>query len=128
MTADYSVIVPAFNEAENVDALFEELGRAIASGSTKGEVVFVDDGSTDETWSLAVAAATTMGANARVVRHRRNLGKTEAILTGAREASSDVFVIFDADLQHSADEIPRFVAGIVDGWDIVTGRKIGQYE
>ncbi len=128
MKPAFSVIVPAFNEAENVRPLFEALAKTFASSPMEGEVVFVDDGSTDETWAYAVAAASQMGARARVERHRRNLGKTEAILTGARAAKSDVFVVFDADLQHSTDEIPRFVAEIEAGWDIATGRKVGAYE
>ena len=108
--------------------LFEALEATFGRHSLNGEVVFVDDGSTDETWAYAVAAAARMGDRARVARHRRNLGKTEAILTGAREASSDVLIVFDADLQHSTEEIPRFMAEIDAGWDIVTGRKVGPYE
>lgn len=128
MNPAFSVIVPAFNEAENIAALFEALEATFARHAMNGEVILVDDGSTDETWTLAVAAATRMGERAKVARHRRNLGKTEAILTGARDAASDVFIVFDADLQHSTEEIPRFMAKIDEGWDIVTGRKIGAYE
>jgi glycosyltransferase involved in cell wall biosynthesis len=125
---DFSVIVPAFNEAENIAALFEALEATFARHSLNGEVILIDDGSTDETWAYSVAAAAKMGDRARVARHRRNLGKTEAMLTGAREARSDVFIVFDADLQHSTEEIPRFMKEINAGWDIVTGRKIGAYE
>ncbi|HZJ00808.1 MAG TPA: glycosyltransferase family 2 protein, partial [Gemmatimonadaceae bacterium] len=128
MKPDFSVIVPAFNEAENIAALFEALEATFARHSLNGEVILVDDGSTDETWAYSVAAAAKMGDRARVARHRRNLGKTEAMLTGAREARSDVFIVFDADLQHSTEEIPRFMKEIDAGWDIVTGRKIGAYE
>jgi glycosyltransferase involved in cell wall biosynthesis len=124
----FSVIVPAYNEAENIEPLFEALEATFARHGLNGEVILVDDGSTDETWALAVAAAERMGERAKVARHRRNLGKTEAMLTAANEASSDVFIVFDADLQHSTEEIPRFMAEIDKGWDIVTGRKIGAYE
>jgi glycosyltransferase involved in cell wall biosynthesis len=124
----FAVIVPAYNEAENIGALFESFESTFARHSLDGEVVLVDDGSTDETWPLAIAAAERMGPRAKVARHRRNLGKTEAMLTGARESDADVFIIFDADLQHSTEEIPRFMAEIEKGWDIVTGRKIGAYE
>jgi glycosyltransferase involved in cell wall biosynthesis len=124
----FSVIVPAYNEVENIASLFEALESTFARHSLNGEVVLVDDGSTDETWALATAAAARMGDRAKIARHRRNLGKTEAMLTGAREASSDVFIVFDADLQHSTEEIPRFMAEIDKGWDIVTGRKVGAYE
>lgn len=124
----FTVIIPAYNEAENIGPLFDELEATFARHGLDGEVILVDDGSTDETWALSVAAATQMGDHARVARHRRNLGKTEAILTGARVSRADVFIVFDADLQHSTEEIPRFLAEIDSGWDIVTGRKIGAYE
>lgn len=128
MKAEFSVIVPAYNEAENIGPLFEALEATFNRHSLNGEVILVDDGSSDETWTLAKAAAERMGDRARVARHRRNLGKTEAILTAAREATSDVFIVFDADLQHSTEEIPRFMKQMNSGWDIVTGRKIGAYE
>ena len=128
MKPDFSVVVPAFNEAENIEPLFEALDATFARHGLNGEVVFVDDGSTDDTFALAKAAAERMGERAIVARHRRNLGKTEAMLTGARAARGDVFIIFDADMQHSTEEIPRFMQKIDEGWDIVTGRKIGAYE
>lgn len=128
MKPAFSVIVPAFNEAENVVPLFEAMEATFARHGLNGELIYIDDGSTDDTLKLANAAATRMGDRALVARHRRNLGKTEAMLTGARFARSDVFIIFDADLQHSTEEIPRFMAKMDEGWDIVTGRKVGAYE
>lgn len=125
---DFSVIVPAYNESENIGALFDALEATFARHSLNGEVVLVDDGSSDDTFALAKAAAERMGDRAIVARHRRNLGKTEAMVTGAKAARGDVFIIFDADLQHSTEEIPRFMAEIEKGWDIVTGRKVGAYE
>jgi glycosyltransferase involved in cell wall biosynthesis len=124
----FAVLVPAYNEAENIGPLFEALEATFARHSLDGEVVLVDDGSTDDTYALAVAAAERHGERFKVARHRRNLGKTEAMVTAARESSADVFIVFDADLQHSTEEIPRFMAEIDKGWDIVTGRKIGAYE
>ena len=124
----FAVLVPAYNEAENIGPLFDALEATFARHSLDGEVVLVDDGSTDDTWSYAVAAAERLGSRFRVARHRRNLGKTEAMITGARESDAEVFIVFDADLQHSTEEIPRFMAEIDKGWDIVTGRKIGPYE
>lgn len=124
----FAVIVPAYNEAENIGPLFDALEATFARHSLDGEVVLVDDGSTDETLAYATAAAERLGPRFRVARHRRNMGKTEAMITGAREATADVFIVFDADLQHSTEEIPRFMAEIDKGLDIVTGRKIGAYE
>ncbi len=124
----FTVIVPAYNEAENIPALFAALKSTFDKHSLDGEVVIVDDGSTDKTYELAVAEAARFGPNAHVVRHRRNLGKTEGMVSGSRVAIADVLVIFDADLQHSTEEIPRFLQKIDEGWDIVTGRKVGAYE
>lgn len=124
----FAVIVPAYNEADNMSALFAALRSTFDKHSLDGEVVIVDDGSTDKTYDLAMAEAAKFGPNAHVVRHRRNLGKTEGMVTGARAAKAPVLIIFDADLQHSTEEIPRFMAKIDEGWDIVTGRKVGAYE
>ena len=63
-----------------------------------------------------------------MIRHKRNLGKTEAMVTAAAASTASRLVLFDADLQHSPDEIPRFLDKLDEGWDIVTGRKIGSYD
>lgn len=120
----FAVIVPAYNEAENVPELVAELRATWEAHDLKGEVVLVDDGSTDGTAEAAEAEAWD---RLRVVRHRRNFGKTEAMVTGARATAAKWLVLFDADLQHSTEEIPRFLEKLATGWDIVTGRKIGKY-
>ncbi len=111
---DFAVIVPAYNEAENVPELVRELRDAFDRHGLHGEVVLVDDGSTDGTAEVARREAAGWD-RLRVVSHRRNFGKTEALLTGAETASGDVLVVFDADLQHSPDEIPRFLASSTRG-------------
>jgi glycosyltransferase involved in cell wall biosynthesis len=124
---DFAVIIPAFNEVENMPALVRELRAAFERHGLAGEVVLVDDGSTDGTAERAVAEADGWD-RLRVVRHRRNFGKTEALVTGAEHTDARWLVLFDADLQHTPDEIPRFLARLDEGWDIVTGRKVGPYE
>ena len=124
---DFTVVVPAYNEAPVVPALVRELRESFDRHGLDGEVILVDDGSTDGTGELAEREADGWD-RFRVLRHKVNRGKTEAIRTAADHASEDVLVLFDADLQHLPDEIPRFLATLDEGWDIVTGRKVGAYD
>lgn len=124
---DFAVIVPAWNEVENIPDLVRELRASFDRHGLDGEVILVDDGSTDGTGDAARALAADW-SRFRVLAHRRNFGKTEALLTAAEATDASVLVLFDADLQHSPEEIPRFLEKIHEGWDIVTGRKVGHYE
>jgi glycosyltransferase involved in cell wall biosynthesis len=123
------VIVPAFNEAENMPDLFLELAGTFERSGLDGEIVLVDDGSTDGTFERAAEAARAAGVEARttLLRHRTNRGKTAALVTAARASDAPCFVLFDADLQHSTDEIPRFLDSLDEGFDVVAGRKVGDY-
>lgn len=127
MRRDFCLLIPAYDEAEMVPELVASVRDAFERFDLDGHVVLVDDGSTDGTGRLAVEVAEGW-ANLTVVRHRTNLGKTEALLTGASHTDRTWIVLFDADLQHLPDEIPRFLARAQEGWDIVTGRKVGDYE
>jgi glycosyltransferase involved in cell wall biosynthesis len=88
----------------------------------------VDDGSTDGTSEAVQRAAAAFAGRMRLLRHATNRGKTEAILTGLRATRATYAIVLDADLQYSPEEIPRFLAKLDEGWDIVTGRKVGVYE
>lgn len=125
--SDFTVIVPAFNEAAVVRELVKELREAFERHGLSGEVILVDDGSTDRTAEIAEEAAQGWDAF-KVIRHKRNLGKTEGMVTAAAASTASRLVLFDADLQHLPDEIPRFLDKLDEGWDIVTGRKIGSYD
>ena len=124
---NFAVLIPAYNEVENVPALLSAIRETFARHDLAGEVILVDDGSTDGTYEAALANAAGL-ERLTVLRHRRNLGKTEAMVTAAEAARSDYLILFDADLQHSPEEFPRFLARLAEGWDIVTGRKVGRYE
>jgi len=123
---DFTVIVPAYNEAPVVPDLVRELREAFERHHLEGDVIVVDDGSTDGTGELVEKAAEEWD-RLKVVRHRGNLGKTEAMLTAVDASDRGSFVLFDADLQHSPDDIPRLLDKLDEGWDIVTGRKVGHY-
>lgn len=119
-----SVIVPAYNEEENINALVNVFSQKL---SPEYEVIIVDDGSLDKTYALSVEAA-VKHKFLKVVKHRRNLGKTEAIITGANAAVGEYLVIFDADLQYSVDDIPHFVQELDNGADMCVGWKQGHYD
>lgn len=124
---DFALVIPAYNEVQMVQDLVDELRRTWERHGLGGEAILVDDGSDDGTGDAAERAAEDWTAF-RVVRHPSNLGKTEAMVTGAAATDRKYVVVFDADLQHSPEEIPRFLAKIGEGWDIVTGRKVGAYD
>ena len=124
---DFAVVIPAFNEAPVVPALISELRATFELHDLSGEVIFVDDGSTDGTAELVEKEARGWPL-LKVLRHPKNFGKTEAIITAARSTERTYLVLFDADLQHLPDQIPRFLEKLQSGWDIVTGRKIGFYD
>ena len=104
-----------------------ELRATFEKHELSGDIIVVDDGSDDGTGDVVEREAAGWNA-VRVLRHKTNLGKTEAILSAAEATSSQYLVLFDADLQHAPEEIPRFLDKLGEGWDIVTGRKVGPYE
>ena len=124
---NFVVVIPAYNEVENVPELFRSIAEAFDRYGLDGEVILVDDGSTDGTYEAALREGRRL-SRFRAVRHRRNMGKTEALVTGAEASSSDYVILFDADLQHSPEEFPRFLEKLGEGWDIVAGKKVGAYE
>jgi glycosyltransferase involved in cell wall biosynthesis len=117
-----SVVVPVHDEERSVQPLYEELRAALDPLGRRWEAVFVDDGSTDGSF----AALTRLHAdaeNVKVVRLRRNFGKAAALAAGFRHAVGDVVVTIDADLQDDPAEIPRLLAKLDEGFDLVSGWK-----
>jgi glycosyltransferase involved in cell wall biosynthesis len=117
-----SVVAPAFDEERSVALLFEELQAALDPLGEPWEVVFVDDGSTDGTFG-ALTRLHASNENVRVVRLRRNFGKSAALAAGFEVARGEVVVTIDADLQDDPAEIPRLLAKLEEGFDLVSGWK-----
>ncbi len=127
LRSDFALVIPAYNEAPVIPELLREIQDTFERHGLSGEVLLVDDGSTDRTAELALSEGGGWPL-LRVLRHRTNLGKTEAILTAARDTDRSYLVVFDADLQHSTEEVPRFLEKLTEGWDIVCARKVGDYQ
>src|ERR1035437_5667379 len=117
-----SVIVPVYNEAENVMPLVEELSR-LTNVLPELEVVLVDDGSQDDTWVRIGAAVARWPLLARGVRHAHNRGQSAAMLTGLAQATGEVLVMLDGDLQNNPSDIPRLVSLIGPDCDVVCGYR-----
>jgi dolichol-phosphate mannosyltransferase len=118
-----SLVVPAYNEVENVPLLVDEIRQALAPSKPEWELVLVDDGSTDGTLD-AMRRAAGEDPRVRVLRHRRNAGQTAALATGFRAARGAVIVTLDADLQNDPADIPRFLAELDRGFDVVSGVRV----
>jgi glycosyltransferase involved in cell wall biosynthesis len=120
--------VPAKDEAENLPLFMELAAAAFAASEHSFEVVVVDDGSVDTTWSV-LQGLTERYAFLRTVRHRARRGIADALRTGFLAARGEVLVFYPADLQFKPEDIPRLVAPILAGEsDMVTGFKEGKYE
>jgi glycosyltransferase involved in cell wall biosynthesis len=116
-----SVFIPARNEAGNVTLLMDKLERAFLACHLDGEVIFVDDGSTDATWTEATAAAARYPF-LRLFRHRKSLGLTEAMRTGFRHVRGDVVIFLPADLESDPEEdVPKLLNKLNEGYDVVAG-------
>ena len=118
-----SVVIPVRNEERSVALLLDELGSALDGHGAAWEAVFVDDGSTDGTFS-ALTRLHAATDNVRVVRLRRNFGKAAALQAGFEAAEGEVVVTIDGDLQDDPAEIPRLLAKLEEGFDLVSGWKV----
>src|SRR5437763_5759278 len=117
-----SVVVPVHDEERTVALLFDELQAALEPLDEPWEAVFVDDGSMDGSFA-ALTRLHNAHDNVRVVRLRRNFGKAAALAAGFGQARGDVVVTIDADLQDDPAEIPRLLAKLDEGFDLVSGWK-----
>ena len=117
-----SVVVPVHDEERTVALLFEELQAALEPLDRPWEVLFVDDGSVDGTFA-ALTRLHSQHEEVRVVRLRRNFGKAAALQAGFIQSRGDVVVTIDGDLQDDPAEIPRLLAKLEEGFDLVSGWK-----
>jgi undecaprenyl-phosphate 4-deoxy-4-formamido-L-arabinose transferase len=118
---EISVVIPVFNEEENLQELGERLIRTLTAMGRPFEIIFVDDGSTDGSWELLSDLNDRYPQYIRALQFHRNFGQHQAIFAGFQAAHGQVMVTLDADLQNPPEEIPRLVAKLDEGYDTVGG-------
>jgi glycosyltransferase involved in cell wall biosynthesis len=117
---DLSIVTPFYNEAENIPGFFAELGEVLEPTGLTWEIIAIDDGSTDETFSLLKDEAMRR-SQVKAVQLRKNFGQTAALSAGFDLANGEIVVTMDGDLQNDPKDIPALVSGIRSGVDIVSG-------
>lgn len=125
---DISVIVPLYNEEESLPELYCWIARVMKANNYSYEVIFVNDGSTDNSWKV-IEELSNKAEEVKGIKFRRNYGKSPALYCGFKEAKGNVVITMDADLQDSPDEIPELYKMITeDGYDLVSGYKQKRYD
>jgi glycosyltransferase involved in cell wall biosynthesis len=117
---DISIVVPVYNEAENVPLLAKSLDDTLSKLGRSYEILLVDDGSTDGTWEKLLECTRTY-RHFRLIRFRRNFGQTAAISAGFTESKGRIIITLDADLQNDPADIPKLLEKIDKGFDVVSG-------
>lgn len=125
---DISLVIPLLNEEESLPELAAWIEKVMLENNFSYEIIFVDDGSTDNSWAI-IEQLRSKNPNVKGIKFQRNYGKSAALNEGFRAAQGDVVITMDADLQDSPDEIPELRRMIVeDGYDLVSGWKKKRYD
>jgi glycosyltransferase involved in cell wall biosynthesis len=122
-----SVVIPVFNEEESLLPLYETLSASLGAVGRSYEIIFVDDGSRDGSFTV-LKALHERDPRVRAICFRRNFGKTPALVAGFANARGDVVFTMDADLQDDPTEIPQFLAKLDEGYDLVSGWKYPRHD
>lgn len=125
---DISVVIPLYNEEESLGELFGLIKKVMHENNFSFEVIFIDDGSTDQSWKI-VSGLSAQNTEAKGIRFRRNYGKSAALNVGFADAAGDVVITMDADLQDNPDEIPELYQMIIgENYDLISGWKKKRYD
>lgn len=117
---DISIVIPVFNEEENIKPLYEQVIRSMDRIGASFEVIFVDDGSTDGTFET-LQSLHNQDKRLKVIRFRKNFGQTAALSAGFDHSKGNIIVTLDGDLQNDPEDIPTLIQKLNDGYDIVSG-------
>jgi glycosyltransferase involved in cell wall biosynthesis len=125
---DLSIIIPLFNEEESLPELHKWIKTVMAANNYSYEIIFIDDGSTDNSWNC-LETLKNSDSNIKAIKFRRNYGKSAALFCGFEAASGDVIITMDADLQDNPEEIPGLFDMIQkEGYDMVSGWKKKRFD
>ena len=123
-----SVVIPLLNEQESLKELNDWIAKVMQSNHFSYEIIFIDDGSTDESWET-ITALSKKNNNVKGIRFLKNFGKSQALHAGFKKAEGEVIITMDADLQDNPDEIPELYNMITkEGYDMVSGWKKKRYD
>ncbi len=125
---DLSIVIPLLNEADSLPELTEWIEQVMQREKTTYEVIYIDDGSTDNSWAV-IESLRERNSNVKGIKFQRNYGKSAALQVGFTAAQGDIVVTMDADLQDSPEEIPEMRTMILNGgYDLVSGWKKIRYD
>lgn len=125
---DVSIIVPVYNESESVPILQDKFIEALGSIGKTWEVIYVDDGSRDNSLAVLEQLAADDPDHVRVLSFRRNFGQTTAIAAGIEHSIGNVIVLIDADLQNDPADIPMLLDKLDEGYDLVSGWRVSRQD
>ena len=123
-----SVVIPLLNEDESLKELHDWIAKVMQSNRFLYEIIFIDDGSTDNSWEV-ISALAKQNSSVKGIKFQKNYGKSQALNAGFLEAKGDVVITMDADLQDSPDEIPELHDLIVkENFDLISGWKKKRFD
>jgi glycosyltransferase involved in cell wall biosynthesis len=125
---DISIVIPLLNEDESLNELHDWIVKVMQSNRYSYELLFIDDGSTDDSWKV-IESLSEKNPNVKGIRFQKNYGKSQALNAGFKEVTGDVVITMDADLQDSPDEIPELYNSIItENFDLVSGWKKKRFD
>ena len=125
---DISIVIPLLNEVESLKELYHWFADGMQSNGFLYELLFIDDGSTDDSWDV-IESLSEKHPQVKGIRFQKNFGKSQALHAGFAIAEGDVIITMDADLQDNPEEIPELYKMVTDdGYDLVSGWKKKRYD
>ena len=117
---NFSIVVPIYNEEDNIAALYQSITSALDGSGANYEIILVDDGSVDDSF-FALKTVAAQDTRVKVIRFRRNFGQTAAMSAGFDAATGEIIIPMDGDLQNDPADIPRLIEKLNEGYDVVSG-------